>query len=77
MDLCSPTGKVKKKTGPLFEVDHFSWSDWLEFRLNGSYPISSLLSLLAFNPHPLDSSVFLLRFSFSAVVSLTTRDKTH
>ena len=27
----SPTGKVSKKTGPSFEVDHFSRSDRWEF----------------------------------------------
>ena len=69
--------KSFEKTRPLFEVDHFSWSDWSELRLNGAYPISSLLSVLAFTPHPLDSSVFLPRFSFPAVVSLTARDETH
>ena len=30
--------KVSKKTGPPFEVDHFSRSDRLEFCLNGSRP---------------------------------------
>ena len=31
--------KSFEKTGPPFEVDHFSRSDWLEFWLNGSHPI--------------------------------------
>ena len=30
--------KSFEKTGPPFEVDHFSWSDWLGFWLNGSRP---------------------------------------
>ena len=30
--------KSFEKTGPPFEVDHFSWSDRLEFCLNGSRP---------------------------------------
>ena len=36
--------KSFEKTGPSFEVDHFSWSDRLEFWLNGSHP--STLSLV-------------------------------
>ena len=31
MDRFGPTGKVSKKTGPLFEVDHFSRLDRSEF----------------------------------------------
>ena len=31
--------KSFEKTGPPFEVDHFSWSDRLEFWLNGSRPL--------------------------------------
>ena len=38
MDQFGPTGKVSEKTGPPFEVDHFSWSDGSEFWLNGSLP---------------------------------------
>ena len=38
MDRFGPTGKVSKKKGPPFEVDHFSRSDRLEFWLNGSRP---------------------------------------
>ena len=34
-------GKSFEKTGPLFEVDHFSRSDRLEFWLNGSRPLIS------------------------------------
>ena len=69
--------KSFENTGPLFEVDHFSWWDWSEFWLSGSHLIFSLLSLLAFIPHPLDPCLFHPRFSFPAVVSLTTKDKTH
>ena len=39
MERFSPSGKVKKKTGPPFEVDYFSRSDQLEFWLNGLHPI--------------------------------------
>ena len=59
--------KSFEKTGPLFEVDHFSWSDWSELRLNGGYPISSLLSVLAFTPHP---SILLFFFRGSAFPQL-------
>ena len=38
MDRFGPTGKSFEKTGPPFEVDHFSRSDRLEFWLNGSRP---------------------------------------
>ena len=38
MDQFGPTGKVLNKTSPPFEVDHFSWSDRLEFWLNGLCP---------------------------------------
>ena len=31
--------KSFEKTGPPFEVDHFSWSDRFEFWLNGSRPL--------------------------------------
>ena len=41
MDRFSPTRKVSKKTGPPFEVDHFSWSDRSEFWLNGSHCLIS------------------------------------
>ena len=69
--------KSFENTGPLFEVDHFFWSDWSEFWLSGSHLIFSLLSLLTFIPHPLDPCLFHPWFSFPAVVSLTTKDKTH
>ena len=36
--------KSFEKTGPPFEVDHFSRSDQLEFWLNGSRPIAILIS---------------------------------
>ena len=32
--------KSFKKTGPPFEVDHFSQSDWSKFGLNGSRPLT-------------------------------------
>ena len=35
-DRFDPTGRVFEKTGPPFEVDHFSQSDWSEFWLNES-----------------------------------------
>ena len=38
--------KSFEKTGPPFEVDHFSWSDKLEFWLNGSHPLGHLRPLL-------------------------------
>ena len=38
MDRFGPTGKVFEKTGPPFEVDHFSRSDWSELWLNESRP---------------------------------------
>ena len=38
MDRFGQTGKVSKKTGPPFEVDHFSRLDRSEFWLNGSRP---------------------------------------
>ena len=56
--------KSFEKTGPLFEMDHFSWSDWLEFWLNGSYPIFSLLSLLTLTPTPLILLLFILGSAF-------------
>ena len=37
--------KFKKKTGPPFEVDHFSRLDQSEFWLNGSHPLSHLRPL--------------------------------
>ena len=40
MDRFCPT----EKTGPPFEVDHFSRSDRSEFRLNGSRPLLSCLA---------------------------------
>ena len=38
MDRFGQTGKVSKKTGPPFEVDHFSQTDRSKFWLNGSRP---------------------------------------
>ena len=38
--------KSFEKTGPPFEVDHFSRSDQLEFWLNGSHPLGHLRPLL-------------------------------
>ena len=39
--------KSFEKTGPPFEVDHFSRSDRLEFWLNGSRPVLSWVDLFA------------------------------
>ena len=36
--------KSFEKTGPPFEVDHFSRSDWSEFWLNGSRPMFYVVS---------------------------------
>ena len=47
MDRFGPTGKVSKKTGPPFEVGHFSRSDQSEFWLNGSRPVSPYKALMS------------------------------
>ena len=39
--------KSFEKTGPPFEVGQFSWSDWSEFCLNGSRPISPYKALMS------------------------------
>ena len=39
--------KSFEKTGPPFEVGHFSRSDWSEFWLNGSHPISPYKALMS------------------------------
>jgi len=40
MDKFGPTGKVSKKTGPPFEVDHFSRSDRLEILVEWIAPLN-------------------------------------
>ena len=57
MHRFGPTGNVSEKTGPPFEVYHFSRSDRSEFWLNGSRPTKSSLCELACNP-PREGLIF-------------------
>lgn len=45
--LLQSNGKSFAKTGPPFEVGHFSWSDWSELWLNGLRPISLYKALMS------------------------------
>ena len=45
--LVQSNRKSFEKTGLPFEVDHFSWSDWSEFWLNGSRPKCSSAILIS------------------------------
>ena len=68
MDRFGPTGKVFEKTGPPFEVDHFSRSDWSELWLNESRPGIKFCFVFCILP-----SFVLFRVTFSFIINVSRK----
>ena len=68
MDRFGPAGRVFEKTGPPFEVDHFSRSDWSEFWLNESRPGIKVLFRFCILP-----SFVLLRVTFCFIINVSRK----
>ena len=75
MDLFSPTGKVSKTLVHFLRWTTFPGGIGILVEWIAPYILAAFSPRL--HPHPLDPCLFHPRFSFPAVVSLTTKDKTH